>query len=70
MPSRLAATQVTVECPLCKDTIEVPEGVTRTDALAGHIVRDHTSKLLPMEPLAGPPLPKGFKIVWPWKKED
>lgn len=61
---------VTVKCPLCGDEVEVPEydSMTRTDALLGHIASAHAVKILPATPTEGPPLPRGLKITWPWKK--
>lgn len=61
---------VTVHCPLCDDDVEVPDydSMTRTDALAGHIISAHASKIRPATPKEGPPLPHGFKIKWPWKE--
>jgi len=61
---------VTVECPFCGEVIEVPEynTITRSDALIGHIATHHVSRIMPSPPKKGPPLPKGLKIKWPWRK--
>lgn len=61
---------VTVQCPLCKEDVKVEDydSITRTDALMGHIVTRHTSKVLPMPPQEGPPLPKGANVRWPWRE--
>jgi len=64
-------TPVTVQCPLCKEEVDIPEygAITRTDALAGHIVTRHSSQALPMPPTEGPPLPKVLNVHWPWKQQ-
>jgi len=61
---------VTVECPLCGKSVPIPEYnlITRTDALAGHIVTEHVSKIRPATPGEGPPLPRALGIRWPWRK--
>ena len=61
---------VTVECPICGKTVQIPgyDAITKTDALVGHIATEHTSQLLPTTPLKGPPLPRGLKVRWPWSK--
>ena len=61
---------VTVECPLCNVTVEVPEynAVGRTDALLGHIITVHGSEARPATPMEGPPLPRGLGIKWPWRR--
>lgn len=61
---------VTVECPLCGKEVLIPgyDAVTRTDALMGHIVTEHVSKVRPATPVEGPPLPRGLNVRWPWKK--
>jgi len=61
---------ITVECPLCHKLVELPEwdNITRSDALAGHLVSVHGSKARPATPLEGPPLPRGLQIRWPWRK--
>ena len=61
---------VTVECPLCGEIVEVPEydSITRSDALVGHIATYHVSRVPPMPPYKGPPLPRGLNLQWPWRK--
>ena len=61
---------VTVECPLCGKSVDVPEynAITRSDALVGHIAAEHVGKIMPPPPSEGPPLPKVLNIRWPWKK--
>ena len=61
-------TQVTVECPLCKKVISIPDydSVSRSDALGGHILRE--CPYGPAKPREGPPLPRKLGIFskWPW----
>ncbi len=60
----------TVECPLCGESVEIPEynKVTRSDALVAHIASEHISAIRPATPREGPPLPRGWGVRWPWKK--
>ncbi len=61
---------ITVNCPLCDQSVEIPgyNSITRTDALVGHIAAAHVGKIMPPSPREGPPLPKALGIKWPWSK--
>ena len=61
---------VIVKCPLCGDTVQIPDydAITRSDALVGHIATYHASGVMPASPHIGPPLPKGLNLRWPWGK--
>jgi len=61
---------VTVECPLCGETVEVPDydSITRSDALVGHVATYHACRVMPPPPGSGPPLPKFFGLKWPWRE--
>ena len=64
-------TDIIVSCPLCDETIQIPKynAITRSDALAGHMVTTHVSQVRPATPLEGPPLPRWLHVHWPWKKQ-
>lgn len=64
--------EVTVECPLCGESIKITDydRVTKSDALAKHIKEECRVNLLPTLPTVGPPLPKVLGIRWPWKRSS